>query len=88
MDHRFGSLSDTAPEMEAVRLKCLRRMTPTERLALALEASDWLRHLALSGIRSRHPDATADELDREYARIVLPEPLFRRVCAGAAGRAP
>jgi hypothetical protein len=76
---RFGSLNDTSPSMEAVRLDILRRMTPSERLALALEASLWLRELSLAGIRMRHPHATPEEVDREYARIVLPRPLYQRL---------
>lgn len=81
----FGTLSDTPPEVEARRLELLRRLTPTERLGLALEASTQLREMALAGIRLRAPDATQEGVEREYARIVLPAELFRRLYPDATG---
>jgi hypothetical protein len=76
---RFGSLTDTEPSMELIRLEILRRMTTTQRLALALEASCWLRELAVAGIRMRHPEATPQDVEHEYARIVLPQGAYRRL---------
>ena len=76
---RFGTFSDTPPEVEAVRLELLRKMTPTERFALALEASSHLMEMALAGIRLRLPDAPREAIEREYARIILPSELFSRI---------
>lgn len=45
-----------------VYLATLRRMTPEQRLAKALELSE-MTHVALrAGLRNRYPDASTDEL--------------------------
>lgn len=56
-------------------------MTPEERLAVAAEMSDALRRLVESGVRSRHPDATATQVRAWMAETLLGPELaaeFRR----------
>jgi Rv0078B-related antitoxin len=45
-------------------------MTTAQRLKLALEMSESLRNITRAGLRSRHPELSADELSRELLRIM------------------
>jgi len=45
-------------------------MTPEQRLRIALELSEELRNIALSGVRSRHPEMSEEELKFELMRIM------------------
>ena len=54
----------------AIQLGIFRAMTMEQRFRLALEMSESLRNIALSGLRSRRPDLDADGLSRELARIM------------------
>lgn len=60
--------SDTSPEAEAIQLETFRRMTPAQRLKLALEMCDSMRNVALAGLRARRPDLNEHELLRELMR--------------------
>ncbi|HVI10661.1 MAG TPA: hypothetical protein VND65_20395 [Candidatus Binatia bacterium] len=62
--------SDTSPEAARVQLEIYRRMTPAERLRMALEMSDSIRNVAMAGLRSRHPDWGEKELRQELMRIM------------------
>ena len=62
--------SDTSRIAAAIQEEIFRRMTPAERLRLALEMSDSMRNVALAGLRARQPELTADELSRELMRIM------------------
>lgn len=75
---RFGSLDDTTPEAREHLLALLRSMSHAERFASALAASRRLREFTYSGLRSRHPVASGQELDRMYAELVLPPELYRK----------
>lgn len=60
--------SDTSPEAAAIQAEIFRRMTPAQRLKLALEMSESMRNVALAGLRSRRPDLNEEELSRELIR--------------------
>ena|SRR5688572_24812029 len=62
---------DTTPEAEAVQIELLRRMTPAERFALVLRLNAQARALQMAGIRSRHPDASEEELRLRLASLWL-----------------
>ena len=62
--------SDTSPEAAAIQQEIFRRMTPEQRLRIALELSEEMRNIALSGLRSRQPELTEEELKREMLRIM------------------
>jgi len=55
-------MRDTTPEAEQVLLAAIRQMGPAARLRRAFEFSEWVRDLALSRLRERHPDRTDLEL--------------------------
>lgn len=70
---------DTSPEAEAILFK-LWRETPTWRkLELMEDMNRTARHLALIGLRRRHPNASPKELNRRLADILLGEELAAKV---------
>ena len=50
----------------------MRRLTPTQRLAMAFELTDAGRKLILADIQHRYPNADKDELRRRFIARVLP----------------
>ena len=62
-------------------------MTPEQRVALAAEMSDEIRHVTEAGIRHRHPAYADDEVRAALAAIVLgrDEPMRRRARRVAPG---
>ncbi|MFL5357642.1 hypothetical protein [Archangium sp.] len=71
-----GMYQDTDPRQLARYVELLRAQPPAERLRQAGELTDAVRHLALLGIRQRHPEA--DELE---VRVRLAELLYGRLVA-------
>ena len=70
------SVSDTSPQVEALRLKILRGMSGEQRLRNAVEMSELTRRLARARIVQEHPDWNEDRVIRELLRIAfLPAPL-------------
>jgi hypothetical protein len=70
------ALSDTTPEIEAMQIQIRRRLTPEQRLSIALEISDVSRELRKAGIRREHPDWSERQVMIElFRRAFLPEPL-------------
>jgi hypothetical protein len=69
--------SDTSPEAAAIQAEIFRRMTPAERLKMALEMSEEMRQLALENLRRLHPELDEKGVMRELVRlwygIVLPD---------------
>ena len=59
---------DTTPEAWAVRLAVLRRLTGPQRVEIAIEMSEFVRELALAGLRREHPDWSEKELLLELMR--------------------
>jgi hypothetical protein len=70
---------DTDPEAERVQLEIYRRMPPWQKIQLVVDANDTSRALVLAGIRSRHPDASAEEVHRRFLGIWLGEELATEV---------
>ncbi len=63
-------MHDTSPEAAAIQQAIFRRMTPEQRLRLALEMSESMRDIALAGLRSRRPELSEAELSRELIRLM------------------
>ncbi len=71
---------DTSAKAAAMQLEIQRRLSPGDRLRIALEMSETARALALGGLRVRFPNWTAHQLQRELLRQAfspgdLPVPL-------------
>ena len=70
------AISDTSPEIEAMQLEIRRKMTPGQRLQVALEISEVCREFRKAGIRKQHPDWSERQVMIELFRLAfLPEPL-------------
>jgi hypothetical protein len=67
---------DTTPEIAAMQIAIRRKMTPEQRLLIALEISDCCRELRKAGIRRDHPDWSERQVMVElFRQMFLPEPL-------------
>lgn len=53
---------DTTPDALAAQRSALAELDPEARVRAALEMSDSIRRVLLSGLRSRHPDVSEREL--------------------------
>jgi hypothetical protein len=71
---------DTTPEAHAAQTEIYRRMTGEERLQIVFRLNHLARATAASGIRSRHPDYTEDQVRLALFRLLLgDDELTRRV---------
>lgn len=71
--------SDTHPKMEALQIQLLRQARPTRKMEMLAELNASARTLALTGLRSRYPQASEAELRRRLADLLLGEELARKV---------
>jgi hypothetical protein len=74
--------ADTTLEAARVQFEVFRRMPPGKRLELAFQMSDSLRQLVASGVRSRHPEYSEDQVRLAVIRLTLGEKLFRQAYPG------
>jgi hypothetical protein len=79
---------DTSPEGHAAQLEVYRRLGPTRRAQLAAQMSVDTRRLTREGIRSRHPDYTAEQTELALRRLLYGDELFRRAWPGRPLIAP
>ncbi len=70
---------DTDPEAEAAQLRIYRDMPAWRKIELVFEANAMSQSLALAGLRSRYPDAGAEEIRRRLMGLLLGEELANRV---------
>ncbi len=70
------SRKHTGETAEAVQREALRRMTGAQRLALAMDMSDFARDLAVARLRKEHPEWSHERIRLELLRYAfLPDPL-------------
>ncbi|MEW6363116.1 MAG: hypothetical protein AB1714_00605 [Acidobacteriota bacterium] len=73
-----GTPNDTHPQIEAMLVAGLRRMSPAQKLDRVRALTRAVQELALMDIRRRHPDADSRELALRLAsRSVEPELMVR-----------
>jgi len=72
-------LSDTSSEAERVWIALMRQASPEKKLYMVGQLNEAIRTLALEGLRTRHPDATPEELRRRLADLVLGPELAAKV---------
>lgn len=70
---------DTSPEAWRVYIGLLRKMSPAERLHLAMDHSDFIRYMCEAGIRRAYPEADEREVFLRSAQRRLGSELFRAV---------
>ena len=71
--------SDTHPQMEALQIELIRRMPAWKKWSIVDDLNATVKTLALSEIRQRHPHATAEEIHRMLAEMMLGVELARKV---------
>ena len=64
-------LSDHTADVDARQAAIYRAMTPAQRLSQALSMNRQMRSLMDAGLRSAHPEWTAEQRRREIATRVL-----------------
>jgi hypothetical protein len=70
--------SDTSPEVEEILYERLRRMTPSQRFVQEVELCKVERQFMRAGIRMRHPDYDADQVEMALARLLWGDELYRK----------
>ncbi len=71
--------SDTHPKIQALQIELLRTASPARKMEMLGQLNASARMLALSGLRTRYPNAGEQELRRRLAGLLLGEELARRV---------
>lgn len=72
-------MTDTRPAAERVHIQLMRQAPAWRKLRLLGELNAAARALALSGLRQRYPDASAEELRQRLAELWLGPQLAARV---------
>ncbi len=70
---------DTHPKMEALQIQLWRQASPTQKMHMLAQLNASARMVALAGLRSRFPEASAVELRRRLAGLLLGEELARKI---------
>lgn len=73
------TFSDTRPEIAALQRKLLRQAGAARKLAMLGQMNQTVITLALSGLRSRYPDDSAEKLRRRLADLILGPALANQV---------
>lgn len=77
--NQLGIPADTTEEAARVQFAVYRRMAPEKRLELAFQMTADLRRRLAEGVRQRHPEYGARQVQRAVIRLTLGEELFRAV---------
>ena len=75
----MGASPDTSAQAREIQVEIYRRMTPSHRVALALELSEEARALTVSGIRARHPGWTDSRVAEACRERLLGTDLARQL---------
>ena len=66
------------PKARAKYLEIIRAIPLGRKIEIAAEFCDTVREFVMGVIRSEHPNASDDEIRREFSRRVLPEDIRTR----------
>jgi hypothetical protein len=75
--------SDTDPKMEALQIELWRQASPARKMQMLAQLNASARLLAMTGLRSRFPDASEAELRRKLADLLLGGELAHKVYGDA-----
>lgn len=73
---------DTSQDAYEIQLRGYRQMSPGRKSELVAELSETVRELAREGIRKRHPDYDAADVDRALVALLYGPDVARRVFPG------
>lgn len=71
--------ADTHSQMETMQIRVIRQMPAWKKFAIVDDLNETVRTLAIRGIEQRHPAATAAEVDRMLAELMLGADLVHKV---------
>jgi len=74
-----GRPLDTAPDAHARQRDIYMALGGAARLTIAFELTDMVRRTTMAGIRARHPEYSADQVQWAWARLTLGDDLCRAV---------
>jgi len=70
--------SDTSPEAAEILRERMRRMTPSQRIEEGARLCKFARHMMRAGIRMRHPEYSADQVEMALARLLWGDDLYKK----------
>jgi hypothetical protein len=70
---------DTSVDALHVQTAALTRLSGSERICISIELSEATRELARAGVRARHPEYDANEIELALFRLLYGDELFRAV---------
>ncbi len=73
---------DTDPAAHALQVEAYRRMGGTARAAVMFRLSDFVRRVAIAGIKERHPEYDDEHVRLALARLCFGDELVSRAWAG------
>lgn len=73
----LGIPHDTSAEAHRLQRELYLKMGGAARAAIAFQLADTTRHLAMAGIRRRHPGYTDEDVKLAWTRITLGDELCR-----------
>ena len=71
MFEELSDTNDTSPEADALLIKKMREMAPTEKIQKMLDLCSLARVMVLSGINERHKGISPEEQKKYFAAIML-----------------
>lgn len=77
---------DTTPEVEAIQFAFYRTAPTWKKLEMMTDLNHSMRALAMSGLRKRHPNATADELRYRLAELLYGAEIAEIMCSVAVDK--
>ncbi len=80
------TVRDTAPEIRRRQVGIYRRMSPDQRVELAVSLSEDVRLVTLDGIRHRNPDFDDRRVHREWLRILHGDELLGHLASHRTSR--
>jgi LPS sulfotransferase NodH len=80
--------ADTSTDAHAVQVAAYRRMSPGQRVSMAVAMSEDVNAIAADGVRRRHPGYDADGVRWAVLRLRLGDEAFRQAWPDAPLVAP
>jgi len=77
---------DTTPEVEAIQFAFYRTAPTWKKLEIVSQLNRMARTLALSGLRERHPNATAEELRFQLAELLYGAEIAEKMCCATVDK--
>jgi len=71
--------SDTHPKIEQMQIELIRKMPTWKKFAAVDDLNETVKAFAMSGIRQRNPGASAEQVQRMLADIMLGSELASKV---------